>query len=256
MFYKKQGRPEVGDIVICTVKKILYHSVFVTLDEYRSVEGMIHISEISPGRIRNLRDYVTEGKRLVCKILSIKGNNIDLSLRRVNTTVRIKKSSEYKQENKAEKLLTQIGKEVGFDIRKIYEQIGFKAREKYGGLYPFLQDIVESGKKVIDEFNPDKKFGELLFKVVKEKIKPIEVNIGGTLDLKSYSENGIEDIKTILLEAEKNKIKVGYLGAPKYKLDIVAKNYKIAEAALKKFLDVAYEIAKKANCEMNFVKND
>src|SRR3989344_1878368 len=62
MFYKKTKSPEIGDIVICTVKKVLPHSVFVDLDEYGK-EAMIHISEIAPGRIRNIRDYVKEKKK-------------------------------------------------------------------------------------------------------------------------------------------------------------------------------------------------
>ena len=83
---KKKGFPEEDDIVLCTVKKILYHSVFVTLDEYDNLEGMIHISEIAPGRIRNIRDYVREGKKLVCKVLRVRKEkgHFDLSLRRVN----------------------------------------------------------------------------------------------------------------------------------------------------------------------------
>ena len=70
MFYKKKGFPQVNDVLMCTVKKVLGHSVFVTLEEYDR-EGMIHISEISPGRIRNIRDYVVEGKKIVCKILRV-----------------------------------------------------------------------------------------------------------------------------------------------------------------------------------------
>ena len=100
MYYKKQGLPEEDEIVMCTVKKILPHSVFVSLDEYNNLEGMIHISEISPGRIRNLRDFVTEEKKIVCKILKVnkEKKQIDLSLRRVNQSQRINKSKEYKQE--------------------------------------------------------------------------------------------------------------------------------------------------------------
>jgi len=64
MFYKKKGLPEENSIVLCTVKKILFHSIFVDLDEYQNQDGMIHISEIAPGRIRNIRDYVAEGKKL------------------------------------------------------------------------------------------------------------------------------------------------------------------------------------------------
>lgn len=257
MFRKKQGRPEVGDIVICTVKKILYHSIFVSIDDYENLEGMVHISEIAPGRIRNLRDYVVEGKRIVCKVLNINTQgNIDLSLRRVPTTLMVSKLNDYKQEEKAERLIEQIGKELKMDVKKVYDEIGFKAIEKYGGLYPFLQAIVDKGKSVIEDFKPNAKFSELLFNTVKEKIKPIEVSVTGILNLSSYNSNGIDDIKSILIKAEEHKVKVSYLGSPRYKLEVVSRNYKKAESSLKNFLDVATNMAKKLGCEINFVKND
>jgi translation initiation factor 2 subunit 1 len=70
MLYKKTGLPEESELVLCTVTKVLPNSVFVTLDEY-GIDGLIHISEVSPGRIRNIRDFVKEGKKVVCKILRI-----------------------------------------------------------------------------------------------------------------------------------------------------------------------------------------
>ena len=176
MFYKKKGKPEIGEIIICTVKKILPHSVFVNLDEYENLEGMIHISEIAPGRIRNLRDYVIEGKRIVCKVLSINlRENIDLSLRRAGTGVMLTKLNEYKQEEKAEKLLEQVGKELKLDLKKVYEEIGNKAIENYGSLYNFFQTIVESEIDITNKLTENQKLATLLVKIVKEKIKPIEV---------------------------------------------------------------------------------
>ena len=71
---------EVGDIVMCTVERIVGTTVFVKIDG--NGEGSIILSEIAPGRIRNLRDYVVPGKRIVCKVLSIREHAI-LSLRRV-----------------------------------------------------------------------------------------------------------------------------------------------------------------------------
>jgi len=64
MLLKKEGFPERDEFVLCTVTNIQFHSVFVDLDEYVK-PGMIHISEISPGRIRNIRDFVKEGKKVV-----------------------------------------------------------------------------------------------------------------------------------------------------------------------------------------------
>ena len=69
---------EVGDIVLCTVDRIVGTLVFVTMQN--KSEGSIVISEIAPGRIRNLREYVVPKKRIVCKVLRILENRIDLSL--------------------------------------------------------------------------------------------------------------------------------------------------------------------------------
>ena len=58
---------EVGDVVLCTVDRIAGTVVFVKIEG--NGEGSVIISEIAPGRIRNLRDYVVPKKRIVCKIL-------------------------------------------------------------------------------------------------------------------------------------------------------------------------------------------
>ncbi len=70
MLLKRTGWPEEGELVLCNVTKIMPNSVFCRLEEYGR-QGMIHISEIAPGRIRNIRDYVVEGKFVVCKVLRI-----------------------------------------------------------------------------------------------------------------------------------------------------------------------------------------
>ena len=106
MLLKKEDFPEEDELVMCTVTKVQFHSVFVRLDEYDK-SGMIHISEVSPGRIRNIRDFVKESKKIVCKVLGItkEKGHIDLSLRRVTETQKRNKVDEIKQQQKAEKIL-------------------------------------------------------------------------------------------------------------------------------------------------------
>jgi len=70
MLLKKEGFPEEDELVMCTITKVQFHSVFANLDDYGK-NGMIHISEVSPGRIRNIRDFVKEGKKVVCKVLEL-----------------------------------------------------------------------------------------------------------------------------------------------------------------------------------------
>ena len=57
MLYKRDGFPEEDEVVLCNVTQIFHNSVFVDILDYR-LQGMVHISEIAPGRIRNMRDYV------------------------------------------------------------------------------------------------------------------------------------------------------------------------------------------------------
>ena len=97
MLFKKKGLPEEGELVLSTVTKIFGHSVFVHIEDYNK-QGMVHISEISPGRIRNLRDYVVEGKKIVTVVLRVnkEKGHIDLSLRRVSENQRRKKNEDLK----------------------------------------------------------------------------------------------------------------------------------------------------------------
>src|SRR3989339_643176 len=59
---------ETGDNIMCTVDRIVGTIVFVKIDGTNK-EGSITFSEISPGRIRNIRDFVTPKKKIICEIL-------------------------------------------------------------------------------------------------------------------------------------------------------------------------------------------
>src|SRR3989344_5637544 len=82
---------------LCTVTRIESAAVFVNIEEYNQ-EGTITLSEISPGRIRNIREFVSIGKKIVCKVLRKQGNHIELSLRRVSAKERDEILNRYKKE--------------------------------------------------------------------------------------------------------------------------------------------------------------
>ncbi|MEK6907096.1 MAG: translation initiation factor IF-2 subunit alpha [Nanoarchaeota archaeon] len=233
MFYKKNKLPEDGEAVICTVKKILPHAVFVDLDEYGK-EAMIHISEVAPGRIRNIRDYVKEGKKVICKVLSLNKEKgyIDLSLRRVNQAQKIAKNNQYKQEQKSEKILEDVAKSLKTDLKTIYEKAGDKIIEKYDSLMNCFNEIVNNNLD-LKTLNIDGKVAEKLTELVREKIKPPEVTITGILKLESDASDGIDVIKKALSHVKKNNVKITYLSAPNYRILIKAKDYKTAESLMK-----------------------
>ena len=253
MFYKKKGFPELNEIVMCTVNKILPHSIFVNLDEYDK-EAMLHISEVSPGRIRNIRDYVREGKRIICKVLRIneEKGHIDLSLRRVNLSQKINKTNEYKQEQKAEKLLEQVAKELKTDLKTIYNDAGYKLIENNGTLTSAFHEIINNNID-IKKLDIKKQVADKITEIVKNKIKLPEVEISGILKIQYNKENGIEIIKNILTKVKAN---ITYIGAPKYKISIKAKDYKTAEIELKDIINKLEKEVKKDSGIFEFIRKE
>lgn len=246
---KKQGIPEPNELVICTIKKILFHSVFVNLDEYTNVEGMVHISEVAPGRIRNIRDYVKEGKKIVCKVLKVnkERNQIDLSLRRVSTTESINKTYEFKQDLKAEKLIESVARVLKKDFDLIFKEVGESLIKNFGSLNRGLSEIVEDNSK-IKLLKLNKQYETTLLQTINEKIKKQEVSISATIELSSKASDGIKRIKKVLKSISQENISINYISAPKYKVLIKSGDYKTAESQLNVIKEKLIKSASQENC--------
>ncbi len=256
MLFQKHGFPEENEILICSVTKVLPHSVFVRIEEYDK-SGMIHISEISPGRIRNIRDYVKEGKVIICKVLRInrEKGHIDLSLRRVSESQKRNKVNEIKQEQKAEKIIDFVAKKFKKDTKKMYEGIFSKVEEDYGTPYLFFESFIEE-EASLDILGLDEDVKKELADTIAQRIKPIEVMIKGELLLITYDPNGVEIIKESIKKAEDTDpaIFVRYKGAGKYHIETKASDYKEAEATMKQAADNAIDFITKKGGDASFVR--
>ena len=67
-----------GKIVTGTVTCIEKYGAFMSFDEYYT--GLIHISEISNGFIRDIHDYINVGDTIYVKILDINEDEAQLKL--------------------------------------------------------------------------------------------------------------------------------------------------------------------------------
>ena len=257
MLFKKQGFPEENDLVLCTVTSVQFHSVFVDLDEYGK-SGMIHISEVSPGRIRNIRDFVKEGKKIVCKVLRINQEKgyIDLSLRRVNESEKRRKIDGVKREQNAEKIIEIAAGKIGLKTEEMYREISEKAADNYSSLYLFFESVSKDEKE-LDKIGIDKKYSKVLEETIKQRIKPSEVEVKGRLKLSTFAPDGIEIIKDCLKKAEessKGKVKINYLGSGMYRLMVNAGDYKEAEKLMKNAADTAISLFAKHNGTAEFTR--
>jgi len=261
MLFKREGYPEEGEIVLCTVAKIHSHAVFVDMDEYGK-GGMIHISEIAPGRIRNIRDFVRDGKKVVCKVLRInlERGHIDLSLRRVNDSQRRLKVEELKQEQIAEKIVENVAAKLKLDFAKLYADLAEKVLKPYGMLHHCFTEV-SRGEANLAELGVEKRAAELLEEEVRARIQAPVVSIEGTLHLHSYEPEGVELVKECfraLLKAsdDDSAIALHYLGAGAYRVNVTAPDYKKAEAVLKKAIDGVQACAKGKDAVAEFARKE
>lgn len=239
MLYKKLGTPEENELVLCTVTSVHYNGVFCKLDEYGD-SGMIHISEVSPGRIRNIRDYVSEGKKVVCKILRLdkEKGHIDLSLRRVTESQRRDKNAEIKQELKAEKLIEYYASQEKKPVDKTYQEIAGPILKEYEYVFEAFDDVV-SGELELEKIKVPAIHAKKMTELIKEKILPKKVMINGIILLTTFEEEGIELIKDLLNQAikvDKERIIIKYSGNSQYRISVTADDYDEAERLLSEAL--------------------
>lgn len=251
MVKKRWEWPEKNELVMCTVTEVFDQGAYVRLDEYEDRVGMVHISEIASGWIKNIRRHVKEGQKTVCIVLDIdKGKeHIDLSIRRVKDSQRSWKSEQWKRERKAEKLLDQAAKRIGEDLDTAYEKVGFPLQESEGEIYSVFEDAAIEGSKVLEEkLELDDEWIDVLMELIETSVEPPAVKVKGYVDLRTPSPEGVEVISSALQEAQTqnsdsdSRIDVQYIGSPTYLFEVKAPTYKKAEKILKKASERAISI--------------
>ena len=263
MVRKRSEWPVVDELVMCTVGKVFDQGAFVKLDEYAGREGMIHLSEVASGWIKNIRDHVREGQKAVCKVLVVhpKRKRVDLSLRRVKDSERRWKTKQVKLEQRAEKLLELAADKFGKNLDEAYEEVGFTLQDKFGTLYSALE-VVAKERGALKGAVEDERWIGVLGEVAASMVEPPSFKVWGYVSLSCSTSNGVEVIKSAMIGARdsvgSDEIEVDfyYVGSPRYRIEVKAPSYKIAEGAMRKAAETAIASVKKAGGRGEFIKGE
>ena len=85
---------EKGKIVTGQVTGIEKYGIFVSLDEFYS--GLIHISEISDGFVKNIKDYVEIGETIKARVVETDEDNYHVKLSIKNMNYKLKRKNQHK----------------------------------------------------------------------------------------------------------------------------------------------------------------
>ncbi len=252
-----KGYPEDSELVIGTVDSIFRQGAFITLDEYPGKRGMLHLSEISLKWVRNIRDYVKEGQKVVVQVLKVnpERGHIDLSLRRVSDHQKKAKLQEVKRRQRAEKLLKVLAGELGVEVGEVQKRIADQLLEDYDTLYDGFEALIADPDR-FDDLKLPKKWVATVKDVVAKNIKSPNVSITGYVELTSYEPDGVAAIRDTLKKISDFKadadIDVSVVSAPLYRVRVTAADYKKAEKTMRTGVDSALEDFKKRRGDGEF----
>jgi translation initiation factor 2 subunit 1 len=235
--------PEEGEMVLATCTNVTHHGAYFTLDEYPELEkgiGFVHISEISQRWVRNIRDFVREGAKVVARVQRTdpsKGH-VDMSIRRVSDSARRIKIQEWKNAQKVDNIIRLVGEALEKDTDTVIKEVGRPLEEQFGSIYAGLEAVSEHGEKPLIDMEIGEDWIPVIVRIAQSSIELPYVTVSGALELSSTASNGVEVLRGALEEAEKlngsdvTKIEITSIGAPQYRILIEAKDYKSAEKAM------------------------
>jgi len=236
---KYSGWPEPGELVVGRVDEIEDFGVFVDLLEYEDKRGLCHISEVASGWIKNVRDHVNVDQRVVAKVLDVdeSSQQIDLSIKDVNDHQRKEKIQDWKNEQKADKWMTlAFGEDVADET---YGAIANELLAAFGSMYAGFEEAAIHGADALEETDLATDEVEAIVETARENVSVPYVNVTGYVDLECADADGVDVIQEALQAAEGNgdipeeiELEVTYVGAPEYRIQVRAPDYKTAESHL------------------------
>ncbi|MFQ5997744.1 MAG: translation initiation factor IF-2 subunit alpha [Candidatus Bathyarchaeia archaeon] len=246
--------PEVGDLIIGTVVRLTDYGAYVTMDEYQNMDGFLHISEIASSWVKNIRDFVREKQKVVLKVLRVETQKkqIDVSLRRVSGKERQDKLLQWKRKRKVISILEVAAVEAKVEPAVFLAETLPKIEEKFDDLHSGLEEMIEKGTDMSERLKIPTDWITAIVKTAQQKVKLPTVKIKNILELTCPSSDGVNTIKKILIDlktsrkSRKTKTEIYSLGAPRYVVEITAKDYKDAEKVAAEITEYALGEIKKA----------
>lgn len=224
-----------NDLVLCKVKDITNTVVFAELPNGQ--KGTIISSEIAPGRIKYMRQYVVPNKQIVCKVLKVDGDHIELSLRRVSSKEKKEVMQSFKQSQVINVAFKQILKENEGEIKR-------KILKNFENLTKYMNSI-KSDESLIKKYIPEK-YRNAIKKLSEKKRKNEELK--QNIKIKCLENDGVLRIRKIF-DIKNENISINYVSAGNFKLKLIVKDFKQGKRQMAEIIENLQKKAKENNCE-------
>ncbi|HJN70824.1 MAG TPA: S1 RNA-binding domain-containing protein, partial [Candidatus Thalassarchaeaceae archaeon] len=143
--------PDEGELLVCSVKTVKENGAYLNLDGYGDREGFVFIGEVAAGWVRNIRNHLRVGQRVVAKVIGIKKDRerVDLSIKSVSEERKRDTLQSWKNEQRARQIMNVASERIGWDEDKTLE-ISDEMMEIFGTLYGALEECAISETALSD----------------------------------------------------------------------------------------------------------
>ncbi len=263
MIHRKSTFPSEGEILMGTVKNVFDYGSYISLDEYPGINAFLPWSEISTKWVKNVRDVVKEGRKVVVKVIRLdrKKGSVDVSLKKVTDDERRKKNIEWKKLQKLDKILEIVATKAGKDEKSAWEEVEWKLETTYGDPMEAIEKATKEGSEVLAKAGISDEWIKPILEEASKHIEERRVKESEVLNIKTMSSEGVEKMRKVLdaaiEEALKGRqgftVKLYTIGAPRYRLEVIGtepkETSKVMQDILKALLstrgEVEIEVAKK-----------
>jgi len=245
-FYK-QKYPEIDDVVMVNVRSIAEMGAYVHLLEYKNIEGMILLSELSRRRIRSINKLIRVGRNecvVVIRVDKDKGY-IDLSKRRVSPEEVKKCEEKFNKAKTVNSILRHVAEVMDYEsdeqLEELYEKTAWFFDEKYkatGGSYEIFKHAV-SEPSILDDCQLDDNTKDVLLTNINRRMTPQAVKVRSDVEVACYGYEGIDAVKAALKEGlkfstEEMPVKINLIAPPVYVVTTTTLERELGVETLKK----------------------
>ncbi|MEM3369326.1 MAG: S1 RNA-binding domain-containing protein [Candidatus Micrarchaeia archaeon] len=257
---KKKNVPELDELVVVTVNKVFPYGAFCKMEDY-DMDAFLHVSEVSSGWVKNIRNFLKEGQRLVVRVHRVvpEKNMVDVSLKRVTEAEQQRKLEQIKRDKRVLKLLEVAREKIKSSNKTTklsIEEVKSILESNFDDSFSAFEEVVREDVSVLKKTKLPQEWIDAIVETANENIKKQVRSIKGKMSIKCTKEGGIDIIKDLLSVEEGSGISVHYLGAPYYQISVQDDDFKKCEKKLKQFVENVTKSASKNECEVKFEREE
>lgn len=210
------------------VRSIGEMGAYVHLLEYKSIEGMILLSELSRRRIRSINKLIRVGRSecvVVIRVDKEKGY-IDLSKRRVSPEDIVRCEEKFAKAKAVHSILRHVAEILDYNetqLEELYTKTAWyfdEKMKKQASSYDIFK-LAVNNPSILDECGLDEKVKELLLTHIKRRLMPQAVKVRSDIEVGCYAYEGVDAVKNALRAGiacgdEEMPIKINLIAPPRY----------------------------------------